>query len=123
MQTQVYKKLSWKTLLPAATAMGVMLLTPFIGAVDTAEAKRRGRGNGHHKSSKWNNRSRRSSNSHWNNGVRRRTRTRSGWDRRARDWDRRDRDRDDDIRRYRLRYRTRYDRFGNPYRQWYRSYF
>ena len=110
MQKQLSKKLNWKTLLPAALA-GITLLAPLAVTTDSAEAKHgKGRALGHQKQSNWQHRNRRSR-SQSNNGVRRRTRTRSGWDR------------DDDSRRYRLRYRTRYDRFGNPYRQWYRAYY
>ena len=121
MQQQPCKKLNWKKLLPVALT-GISLLAPLALTPDNAEAKSRGKGNawGHRKQSNWRNRHRRSSDRDWNNGVRRRTRTRSGWDSNDR-WDRDDRDRDN--RRYRLRYRTRYDRFGNPYRQWYLAYY
>ena len=116
-------KLNWKKLIPVALT-GITLLAPLAMTTDSAEAKRGNRSNngralGHRKQSNWQHRNRRHTS---NNGVRRRTRTRtrSGWDRNDR-WDRDDRDRDE--RRYRLRYRTRYDRNGNPYRQWYRTYY
>jgi hypothetical protein len=116
MQNQIAKKWNWKTLLPTAVVAGVTLLTPLLGTVEKAEAKRgHGRANGHSKQSNW-----RRSERRWNkgnNGVRRRTRTRRGWDRDDR-WERGD----NDGRSYRWRYRTRRDNDGNTYRQWFRQY-
>jgi len=109
MNKHVIKSLNPRKLWFVIAVTSVMLLTPLLGVFGNAEA--RGRRHGGNYGS-----IRREANNNWYNGNNGR---RGGYKRisppRRQRWN--------NNSRYRLRYRTVYDRNGRPYRQWFRSYY